>query len=73
MKHKNIELNPCPFCRGTNIAVEHWSSGGTMYMVKCNNPDCPVPPSGYKTGRNLDEVKEEWNRRYDDENIEEEN
>nr|DAF85676.1 MAG TPA: restriction alleviation protein [Siphoviridae sp. ctYcY12] len=34
-----------------------------MYMVKCNNPDCPVPERGYPTGRNLDDVKNEWNRR----------
>lgn len=65
MEHKKIELKPCPFCRGTNIAVEHWSSGRTMYMVRCNNPDCPIPPNGYPTGRNLDEVKEAWNRRVD--------
>lgn len=34
-----------------------------MYMVKCNNPDCPVPQDGYPTGRNLNTVKEEWNKR----------
>lgn len=34
-----------------------------MYMVKCNNPDCPVPPKGYPTGRNLSNVKYEWNKR----------
>lgn len=66
MGKENIELKPCPFCRGNNIVVEHWSSGGTMYMVKCNNPDCPVPPNGYPAGQNLDAVKEEWNRRADD-------
>ena len=32
-------------------------------MVKRNNPDCPVPECVYPTGRNLREVKEEWNRR----------
>lgn len=32
-------------------------------MVKCNNPNCPIPPEGFPTGRNLEEVKEEWNRR----------
>ena len=32
-------------------------------MVKCNNPDCKVPVEGYPTGRNLDEVEREWNRR----------
>lgn len=34
-----------------------------MYMVKCNNPECPVPKESYPTGRDLREVKEEWNRR----------
>lgn len=34
-----------------------------MCMVKCNNPDCPVPAEGYPTGRNIEKVKEEWNRR----------
>lgn len=42
-------------------------------MVKCNNPDCPVPTEGYPAGHNLAEVKEAWNRRADDENIKEEN
>lgn len=36
-----------------------------MYMVKCNNSDCPVPDDGYPTGRDLEKVKEEWNRRQD--------
>ncbi len=34
-------------------------------MVKCNNPDCPVPATSYPTGANLDEVIAEWNRRMD--------
>ena len=58
-----IKLKPCPVCGKNNIVIEHWSSGVHMYMVKCNNPDCPVPESGYPTGRNLDELKAEWNRR----------
>lgn len=58
-----IKLNPCRICKGNNVVVETWSSGGRMHMVKCNNPDCPVPDEGYPTGRNLEEVKEEWNRR----------
>ena len=32
-------------------------------MVKCNNPDCPVPPDGYPTGRNLEEVKAAWDKK----------
>ena len=59
----NIKLNPCRICKGNNAVVETWSSNGRMHMVKCNNPDCPVPDEGYPTGRNLEEVKEEWNRR----------
>lgn len=34
-------------------------------MVKCNNPDCPVPATSYPKGANLDEVIAEWNRRMD--------
>ena len=64
MREKNIELKPCPFCGG-NPVIEHWSSGGLMYMVKCNNPDCQIPSCGYPKGHNLNEVKEEWNRRSD--------
>lgn len=60
------ELKPCPLC-GRKPIIEHWSSGGTMYMVKCNNPDCPVPVTSYPTGHNLDEVIAEWNRRTDNE------
>lgn len=59
------ELKPCPFCGKKNIVVETWASGGRMYMVKCNNPDCPVPANGYPTGRDLEKVKAEWNRRAD--------
>lgn len=56
-------LNPCRLCGKRNIRTERWASGGMMYMIKCNNPDCPVPYEGYPTGRKLDEVQEEWNRR----------
>ena len=62
-----IKLKPCPFCGRNNVKIETWANGGRMYMVKCNNPDCPVPERGYPTGRNLDEVKNEWNRRADNE------
>ncbi|MBD5463969.1 MAG: hypothetical protein HDR24_13105 [Lachnospiraceae bacterium] len=58
-----IKYNPCRICKGNNVVVETWRSGGFMCMVKCNNPDCPVPDEGFPTGRNLEEVKEEWNRR----------
>jgi len=58
-----IKLKPCRICKGNNIVVERWASGGRMYMVKCNNPDCSVPEDSYPTGRDLNKVKEEWNRR----------
>lgn len=56
------ELKPCPFCGGRAI-IEHWVSGGMMYMVKCGNPDCAVPTEGYPSGRDLNVVIEQWNRR----------
>lgn len=62
-----IKLKPCPICGKSDIKIETWASGRRMYMVKCNNPDCPVPYNGYPTGTNLDEVKNEWNRRADNE------
>ncbi len=59
------ELKPCPFC-GKKPIIEHWSSDGMMYMVKCNNPDCPVPVASYPNGRDLNMVIKEWNRRAND-------
>lgn len=56
------QLKPCLLC-GKKPVIERWASGGMMYMVKCNNPDCPVPEDGYPSGRNLENIKEEWNRR----------
>lgn len=60
------ELRPCLLC-GRNPIIEHWSSGGAMYMVKCNNPDCPVPAESYPKGHNLEEVIKAWNRRANNE------
>ena len=54
-------MNKCKLC-GKKPIVERWSSGGLMYMIKCNNPDCPVPVVGYPTGRKLEEVMKEWDR-----------
>lgn len=51
----------CPYC-GKKPIIEHWSSNGRMYMVKCNNPDC-LHLDMYPKGRNLDEVKAEWDKR----------
>ena len=58
----NTKLNSCKLC-GRNPIIERWASGGLMYMVKCNNPDCPVPAEGYPTGRHLEDVIEAWNKR----------
>lgn len=63
-----MDLRPCPFC-GRKPIIEHWSSGGIMYMVKCNNPDCPVPVNSYPTGRNLNDVEDEWNKRSDNDKL----
>ena len=57
------KLNSCKICGKNNIIIERWHSGGLMYMVKCNNPECPVPEKGYPKGRDLKKVIEEWNRR----------
>ncbi len=56
------KLKPCPVC-GKRAIIAHWSSGGMMYMAKCNNPDCHVPHDGYPSGHNLKEVINEWNTR----------
>lgn len=56
------KLKPCRYCDKIPI-IEHWISGGIMYMVKCNNPDCFVPDEGYPAGRKLENVIGEWNKR----------
>ena len=53
-------LQPCRYC-GKHPIIEYWSSGGPMYMAKCNNPDCPVPADGYPSGHDLKQVIEKWN------------
>lgn len=55
-------LKPCPFC-GRKPIIEHWYSCGLMHMVKCNNPDCAIPPNGYPAGHNYAKVVSEWNMR----------
>ena len=67
-KMPELKILPCPFC-GRKPIIEHWSSGGIMYMVKCNNPDCPVPVNSYPTGRNLNDVEDEWNKRSDNDKL----
>jgi len=55
-------LKPCCICGKAQTKIEIWSSSGIIYMVKCNNTNCPVPENGYPTGRNLEKVKDEWNQ-----------
>lgn len=38
-------------------------------MVKCNNPDCPIPVNSYPKGRNLNDVVDEWNKRSDNDKL----
>ena len=57
-------LKPWRDCQKNSAIIETWLSGGKMYMVKCNNPDCPVPPDGYPTGRDTAKLIEEWNDRH---------
>lgn len=59
------KLKPCRICGGNRIVIETWLSRGVIHMVRCDNPDCPVPDNGYPTGKDLEKVKEEWNRRQD--------
>ncbi|MDO5399308.1 MAG: Lar family restriction alleviation protein [bacterium] len=61
---KDTELKPCPFC-GEKPIIEKWSSWSLMFMVKCENPVCPIPIDGYPSGHDLTAVKLEWNRRTD--------
>ena len=64
IKRKSIveKLSLCPFCKSRPI-IEHWSSGGYMYMVKCPSPDC-LHYDTYTSGHNLDEVIKEWNKQW---------
>lgn len=63
-----LKINPCPLC-GRKPIIEHWYSGGIMYMVKCNNYDCPIPVNSYPKGRNLNDVVDEWNKRSDNDKL----
>lgn len=53
------KLKPCPFCGG-KARKETWSSGGMMYMICCDNPDCTK--SIYTSSHNLKIAIEMWNR-----------
>ena len=36
--YKDKRLKPCRIC-GVKPVLEHWTSGGPMYAVRCDNPD----------------------------------
>lgn len=57
-----IYVEPCKKC-GKRPILEHWHSGGIMYMVRCDTPTCDVPIYGYPSGRNVDDVINAWNER----------
>lgn len=35
-----VKLKPCKTC-GVKPVFEHWASGGSMFAVRCNNPNRP--------------------------------
>lgn len=55
-------LKPCPFC-GSEARLMQWGSSNIIYIIRCSNPDCPVPIVRNPAGSDLDEVINEWNRR----------
>ena len=60
---KSRKLKPCKTC-GTRPVLEHWSSGGKKYAVRCDNPDRPVSCDEafyYSMCGNPDEAKRRWN------------
>ena len=62
-ENKMSKLKPCKYCGKSNIVVARLGFSEKMYMVKCENSECPVPPEGYPTGRNLSDVEAEWDKR----------
>lgn len=58
METKGIELKPCPFCEGENLAILG-PIPAFGYWVSCNN--CRILGPSYDT---QEEVIEAWNRRY---------
>ena len=55
----SIELKPCPFCGGNDLAVE---SATPDWSVACLNPACPVKPDCW-SGFSRKEAVEGWNTR----------
>lgn len=59
----NKRLKPCKTC-GIKPVLEHWTSGGSMFAVRCNNPDRPDSCDGgfyYSMCRNPEEAIDKWN------------
>ena len=58
-----LKICPCATC-GTRPVLEHWSSGGNKYAVRCNNPDRPDSCSDafyYSLCSNPYEAVAKWN------------
>ena len=56
-------LKPCRTC-GTRPVLEHWSSGGPVYAVRCDNPDRPESCDEafyYSKSRDPEKAIAKWN------------
>lgn len=65
--YRSKKLKPCKTC-GVKPVLEHWSSGGPMYAVRCDNPDRPDSCSDafdYSKSRNPEEAIKKWNEYQD--------
>lgn len=63
----NIELKPCPFCRGKACIVSVNTLHGKRYKVICKNADiCPAHEVRTKPYNEKRQAVEAWNRRSSD-------
>lgn len=61
--YHNRQLKPCKNC-GVRPVLEHWTSGGYMFAVRCDNPDRPDDCNhGFyqSMSRNPEEAIKKWN------------
>lgn len=59
--HKNMELNPCPFCGNTRIFYERYRSlAGERWRCWCTECLAGIDPG---TAQEVGQVREMWNRR----------
>lgn len=59
--HKNMELNPCPFCGSTRIFYERYGSpAGERWRCWCTECLAGIDPG---TAQEVGQVREMWNRR----------